>query len=196
MNPYIKTARRVEAGLMGGWTPTDPFFSPYSFGLTASYHINETHGINLQYQMRTGGTTEYSDQLNNVKNTQPLNLQNAPSTKSMTFLNYQLNFFYGKMSLSKNTVSHLSTFATAGPALVQIGDATQIGFGLGLGQKFYFSKYLGLRFDARVVGYQGPNILSTSLANLKGTPANSAFQQRMFFDSVLNVSFIFMFPAF
>ena len=196
MNQYIKTARRLELGLLGGWTPTDPFFSPYSIGISAGYHINETHGINLQWNQRLSGTTEYVDQLNNVQYQRPLKLQNAPSTKSVGILSYQANLFYGKISLTKNTVSHLSTFVTAGPAMIQLGDGTLLGVAAGIGQKYYLSQSLGLRFDARVLFYEGPDVVSRSLADTAGTPPNSTFAKRMFFDSVINVSFIYMFPAF
>lgn len=195
MNRAVPTARRFEVGLAGTWTPTDPFFSPFGWGLQAGYHFNELHGLNFIYSHRLPGTTEYTDQLNNVKNVPPLRLQNAPSTQYVALLNYQATLMYGKLSLTKNWVSHLSTFVTAGLGATAIGTETLPIAAIGLGQKYYFSSSMGFRLDARLMGYEGPDVLSSSLTNDRSQVPNTRFGRAFMWDTMVTLSFIFLFPG-
>lgn len=195
MNRAVVTAKRFEIGLLGGWTPTDPFFAPFSYGVSAGYHFTETHGLNVVFANRLSGTTEYSSQLNNVRNVAPLRLQNGPSTQYVTLLNYQASLLYGKMSFSKSIVGHLTTLVTAGAGVTAIGNQTLPIGAVGLGQKYYLTSSFGLRLDARLLVYEGPDLVSVSLSNTRQTQPNSAFAKRMFFDTMINLSAIFMFPG-
>jgi outer membrane beta-barrel protein len=195
LNRAVVTEKRFEVGLLGGWTPTDPFFSPLSYGASAGYHFDETHGVNVMFANRLGGTTEYTDQLNNVRNTPPLRLQNAPAPTYIALANYQASLFYGKMSFSKSVVGNLSLFATAGAGVLGLGDGTLPVASLGLGQKYYLTDSFGLRLDVRMLAYEGPDVVSRSLTDTKRTPTNSFFDKKLLFDSMLTLSAIFMFPG-
>jgi hypothetical protein len=59
-NRSVNTAHRFELGVEAGYDMTEPFFSPYTIGGSATYHFNEESGLNiLGTYFFSHGTTGY-----------------------------------------------------------------------------------------------------------------------------------------
>lgn len=196
-NRVVKTAGRFELGAFGGWTMTDPFFNQLSLGGMASYHFSEVHGINFAFSSRLEGASSYSEQLNSVKGKAPLHLEYAPQTKFVGLANYQFTGFYGKISVSKQTVANISTFGLLGGGVVGIGETTNAALDFGLGQKYYLGRDFALRLDLLVLLYQGPDLLSPSV-NLSGANASvsaSSFPKKTYIDTMFTLGGVYLIPG-
>lgn len=200
-NRTVTTAKKFEVGLLGGFALNEPFANPYSVGGSISYHLDEEQGINIYGSYYLGGSTRYVDQINQEAQSATgnrLDLQNAPTTKYLGLISYQYTAFYGKLSLTKNYVMNLSTYGLAGLGGIQIGDALNPVVGLGFGQKFYFTPNFALRFDLRMLIYQGPDVAGTGYpaptANAGGEVSSSRFNKRIYTNSVLSLGAIYLIP--
>jgi outer membrane beta-barrel protein len=188
-NRSIVTSGRFEFGANFGYSLIEPFFNPYNLGFNMSYHFNETHGVNLMSNFWLTGTSKYSDQLQNQEG---LNLHLAPSVQSINMLNYQFTAYYGKMSLAKDLVINQSLYGLLGLGMVQMGGESMTALSGGLGQKFYISRSWALRFDLRVMLFQGPDVVSRDLKNQTTQKSPSYFDQTLVIHSVLNAGMVFL----
>lgn len=195
----VVTEKRFEVGAQVGYNLTEAFFNQYSFSGLLTYHLNETHGINIFGNFNLPGTTSYTDQLNPPPaSTESLNLQYAPSPKWMVIGSYQYTGFYGKMSFTKDSIMNLSLFGLAGIGGIYIGDKTFPVVSVGLGQKFYFNPNFALRFDLRVLMYNGPDPFGapkTTLLNATSERSASEFSGRLHIGSLLSVGAIWLVPG-
>lgn len=199
-NRTVQTAKRFELGIMGGMALNEPFASPFSFGGEVSYHLDEEQAINVYGTYFLGGNTRYVGQINQEvagNGIANLNLENAPDPKYLALISYQYTAFYGKLSLTKNYIMNLSTYLLGGVGGFMIGDAINPLVGLGFGQKFHFTPNFALRFDLRLMIYQGPDIAGTSPAkttNSSSEVSSSAFDKRIFTDSMLSLGAVYLIP--
>jgi outer membrane beta-barrel protein len=193
----VTTSHRLELGLFGGYALTEPFFNPYSVGLSGTYHLTEEHGINLTAFFMQSGTSSYADALNPVPGTTAnANLQYAPAPKYLFMGSYQFTGFYGKLSLTKSTVMNLNLYGLAGVGLYEIGDSSCPAVSVGLGQKFYFNNQFALRLDLRLIAYNGPDVLSKNLQNATGTASSSEFSNKLQFSTLLTLGGVYLLPEF
>lgn len=194
----VPTKGRFEIGPQLGFLMNEPFFNTMNYGFTASYHFNETHGVNLFYSLMAGGLNKNGESLKQIASTSgptSINLDNAPQPESFGLLNYQITPYYGKISLFKDFVMNLSLYGTAGLGMFAIDGEQHIMFNAGLGQKFYLNRYIGIRVDLRMLMYQGPNVVKTKNAGDVTIPTKlpaSAFETVTKFDSHMSVGLIFL----
>ncbi len=195
----VETARHFELGGQLSYNLTEAFFKPLSFSGEVSYHFNEEHGMNIFGTYFLSGVSDYTNQLNPPPGSiEKMNLQFAPRPKWLLLANYQYTGFYGKMSVARDFIMNLHLYGLAGVGGIQVGDKTFPVFSVGLGQKFYVSSQLALRFDLRALFYQGPDILSRPLG-LTSAPATteqsaSSFSKHLVVGSILSVGAIWLIP--
>jgi outer membrane beta-barrel protein len=197
----VSTARRIELGAMGGYSLTEPFFNPVSFGLTGTYHLNEEHGINIFGNFFMEGLNEYGKQLNPIPNAKdnngnPINanIQYAPAPKYLLLASYQYTGFYGKLSLTKDSVMNLGIYGLLGVGMMGIGDTSKPVVSVGVGQKFYLTKAFALRFDLRFLMYQGPDPVSRALDQKTAVQPANYFEDKMNFSTLVSFGAIFLLP--
>lgn len=186
----VSMSDRFEIGPMAGYSLVEPFYQPYSLGLTMSLHFNEDHGINLLGVGYLGGTSSYANQLNPIPRSNPtenFNAQYGPAPKYLLMASWQYTGFYGKLSLSRESVLNLSLYGLLGIGAYGIGDATAPAFSFGLGQKFYFNKRVAFRADLRFLVYNGPDVTSRSLGSATSVQPSSSFDQKIMFGSLFTV---------
>lgn len=164
-NRNIPLKYRPELSLSLGFGLDEPFyFSIYPRG-AISFHITEVHAISLSgtyffpllsSSLERGGheSIGIGEPLKNRFN--PLK---APYPQMSVFLNYQYSPYYGKISLSKSWVMNLSIYGFTGLGLLITNQNNQLFAGnMGIGQKLYFNKWLGIRGDLGFYGYYGPAV--------------------------------------
>ena len=194
----VATEGRLELGPVGGYSLTEPFFNPMTLGATVSYHFNEESALNFFGLYYLGGLADNGKKLNPIPDSGPppinANLQYAPQPKYLLLANYQFTAFYGKISLTKNYIMNLGLYGLAGVGLIGIGDAAKPVVSAGIGQKFYLTDKIALRFDLRFLAYSGPDILSRRLDAVTSVQSASTFSNKLYFSGLLTVGAIFLLP--
>lgn len=198
-NKVVPLSKRVELGVLFGYALTEPFYNPYQYGGEISYHFDEENGLNLYGSIFMEGLSNEASQLNPIPGLSPpvnANLQYGPAPKYLGIASWQYSAYYGKLSLTKDYVMNLHLYGLAGLGMIGLGDASKPVIAVGLGQKFYFDPSWAFRFDLRLLAYQGPDPVSIRLDNKSGPQPASAFDEKTFFEGLLNVGVSYMFPGF
>lgn len=169
---------RFELGLNSGINLNDAYYNPLTFGLLVTYHFNEIHGVNISYNQWFEGLSTYGKQLKNGEglsggNTFDASL--APQLQSMYFLNYQFTAYYGKISLTKQSVMNLSLYTLAGLGMMNYKGGSEVAVNLGIGQRLYFSPDWALRFDLSMNMFSGIEPSSIDLPANSGEKSYSSF---------------------
>lgn len=154
---------KFEVGLMGGMVFNEPFFDPLAYGLVAGYHFNEFSAIVLHAVMRQDDISSDARQVDSdlaSKNQQIINFLAVPVPKYYFMANYELTPYYGKISLSKDSVMNLLLHVHGGLGMIDVGGEMTWIANLGVGQTLFFTKNLGLRADLKFLMYEGPNVVS------------------------------------
>jgi len=197
-NRLVSTAKRIEVGLGFGLNLTEALYNNLNFGISATYHFDEVHGVNLTAIFVMDGLSDMGKDLRAGKGLSPgdtFDPSLAPHPENFLLGNYQFTAYYGKISLSKNYIMNLALYGLGGVGIVSFGDSTNFGANLGVGQKLYFSKDLAFRADLRLMAYRGPNPvddkvpLSTGSASVK----SSDLDETTFYHTYLSVGLVFMF---
>lgn len=190
-----ETVGRFELGVGGGMNLNEALYNPYHLDFMGVYHFTRIHAINVVGIMFMDGISTYGQQL---KSGQGLNGTSfdpslAPHPKSLLLVNYQFNAYYGKISVTKQTVMNLNLSGYAGLGTIGLDSAGQkIALDFGLGQDFFFAKNFGLRADLRMYIYQGPNPISRTLTTGSPKPSASSFGNSTFYNTMLSVVGIFI----
>lgn len=152
----VPVAGKFELGVFAGSVADEAIFNQSQYGALATYHFDETHGVNLSFGVMASGLGSYALQLKDLKPT-GLDLENTFGPKSYFLGDYQFTAFYGKLSILKNVVVNTHIYGLAGLGSVMYDGLTAMALNFGVGQRFYILKNLALRFDLKVVRFSGPN---------------------------------------
>lgn len=194
LNRRVTTAGRIELGGGAGLTLNEAFFEPINFNLQATYHFDELHAINLMGYFFQDGLSQYGDQLKNATNLgRNFDASKGPAPSNLLLANYQVQAFYGKISLTKKSVINLALVGTLGGGLLNYNSGDSVpALSAGFGQKFYFSKNVALRFDFRILGFQGPALTSEVLDPAGEEKGFGEFDEELFFNTYLSSSLVFL----
>ncbi len=206
-NRRVAHKNRIELGLYGGNVMSEAFYDPFTFGASVAYHFDNTHGIFVNfgiYQDKLSGNGQKLKEEGSI----PLlgmpfyfDASRAPHKEFMLAGHYLYSAYYGKVSLTKESVMNLSLYGLlGGGAYLMDGDiAPMINFGVG--QRFYFTKSMAFRLDLIFSSFYGPDIASTagSVQDNLGTPPPggpdvdaSAFDKKVLFDTQVNFGLTFL----
>ena len=172
LNRNVTLKYRFEVG--GGMTfgLDEPFRFEYYPTAFLSFHLSEIHGINLTGIWLPPLYSGSGDRLkkgvcDNDPRAKPedckeelklFDVHRVPYPYIMGFLNYTYTPYYGKISLAKNFVMNMSLYGFIGPGLIVFNENTRtLAFNMGIGQRFYLSRYFALRTDVGLYGYYGPD---------------------------------------
>ena len=185
----ISLMEKMEVGLVGGAALNEPFFGPFNFGGSFSYNMSEEQAVHVSFNYFLDKDSTFKQQL---EADDLIVLEGAPRTEFMLLADFQYSPFYGKMSLTKNGTSNFHLFFLGGGGLTSIGGELNPTLSLGLGQKFYFSRSVALRFDLRGLFYKGPDPLSVEITDSANPPATAEFEKRLFVNLLLTASLVFV----
>jgi|FLYM01.1.fsa_nt_gi outer membrane beta-barrel protein len=186
LNRNVETKERFQLGVGAGLEVNEPFFNDLIYGLSGAYHFNDIHGVNVQFQMWGQGLSKYGEQ---IKSEQGLDPARAPQPQWALIGNYEFVAYYGKISLSKQTVMNLNLFFNAGAMYVNIDDRSTVGLNLGLGQTFFLTKKVGLRVDLKTLMFKAPNPASRPS---NPPPGPSDFSEDMQVNNQITTSLVFL----
>jgi outer membrane beta-barrel protein len=185
----VKTAKRFEVGLLLGKTLNDAFFDNFPVMGQLNYHINEKHGVQLEFGTYSASQNSFVESVRSAVGSS-FSLDNIPLLEGFYSLLWEYTPYYGKISFSKETVYNLAIYTTLGYGQVNYTNSSSSVLHAGIGQKLYFSPNWGLKLDLRTKTYQFPDIFASGSVN----PA-PPFEEKTFFNTELTVGMIYLFPS-
>lgn len=195
LNRRVVTENRLEFGLGAGLELNEPYYSDMMFGAQGTYNYSDTSAVNVQFLMWTDGLSQYGEQLKSGTSGgtqfEKFDAMKAPHPLWAVFANYQFIAYYGKISISKQTVANLNLFGLIGLGYINMGEVNTFGLNLGLGQNFFITKSIAIRADLRWLIFQGPNATSQSLEP-SDNPSADSFDDRIFYNGQLGLALVFV----
>ena len=188
---------------LSGAVVNNPFFFNLALGGTIGYHFNEYHSVNLFGAYMYSTTTQYVKQIvedetlrQEQQNMHLGDFENFPKVNLLALLMYEFSPLYGKMSFSKNMVLNTDLLLSlGGGTIIFTGGAYLPAFTVGLGQRFYFGKNWGIRFDLIGLMYPGPNYtsLKSQLQQDQDTYVLNNFNRQFTFHFLCSVGLVVLF---
>lgn len=188
----VITAKKFELAPFFGFVATEPIYNQTKMGLNIAYHWNEDSAFSVNYSMFAGGlNSQYTDQLKQNYN---LDFSRAPKQKFALFGNYEYKAYYGKVSFTKQGTMNLSTCPLIGVGMISYDSKSYPGLDFGIGQKFYFSKSVGLRIDYKFQYAQGPSpFLIGKMKTTDPTPQAGDFSDKWTINNLIDVGVTVLF---
>lgn len=191
----VPKEKRFELAGFIGSNLNESFYEPITFGGSFIYHLNEFHGFEFHFNSFSTSISSFEDDLNSdLQSGNPFDFSRAPTVESLVLLSWEFTPFYGKISLTKQTVWNLATYFTFSAGMANTGDGSNFAFGAGIGQKFYFTRNWGLKVDLRAAVYQAPYALSNPDA-LRDSSQPAAFDDESTVNLMLTVGPVFLLPS-
>ncbi len=202
-NRNIITASKFEGALFYGWALTEPIANVSKLGLSGYYHTTEENAYGLMFAKNFTGVSYYAKQLFDEYK---LDFTRAPMPEASLYFDYNLKAFYGKMSISKNSVTNYHFFGSLAGGLIKYSHKTYPGIAVGLGQKFYYDRKFSFRFDFRIFLNQAPipflKCETGKHEGIKNSPTDSCnepaptysdFSERLTITSVIDLGVSYLF---
>ncbi len=192
LNRNVLSTERFEIGAGGALELNEPFYNTTMFNGQGTYNFSETFAVNVKGVSWMGGLSSYGKQLrdNSIQH-RPFDASKAPHPVWAVIGNLEYIAYYGKISLTKHLVMNLNTFGLAGLGYISMNTVSSVALNLGLGQNFFFTQRLGLRWDLCWLIYQGPDATTQSLEPADH-PSASAFGKRIFYNAQLGAGLVFI----
>ncbi len=157
-NKNISMEKKVEVGGFYGWNFTEPIYNQTKYGALLGYHWSDYSGLVFDYtKWAAGFNSTYSAPLQASSGAQ---FDRLPKLNSTMNLNYEYRIYYGKISLTKQTVMNLHLYPLLGVSMTTYQHKSFFGVNAGIGWKFFLTKSLAMRTDF-LLNYSGaPNVFS------------------------------------
>lgn len=201
-NRKVNHEGRFEINLMGGIVASEPIYDPLSYGLSLSYHFNNTKGIHIMGVFFNEGLSSSGESLRDgdvisdsgATSGQTFDALRAPYKEFMLAVHYQYTAYYGKISLTRDGIMNLSLSGLFGGGFYSMKGLTVPTVNFGVSQRLYFNSRVALRFDILFSLFNGPNITSAGTLPTNGQPSLDvgAFDKTMQFDTnaYMGISFL------
>ena len=165
LNRNVTLKNRFIFHLAYARTLDEPLFTKNSFLGSIAFYWNESHGIGLSgIFFPIGASREVRIRVGEEGGENFYYPGFAPRPYAGGFINYQFAPLYGKLSISKTLAFNFSFYSFIGGgvlALQQYGDGRPLlmmpASHFGLGQKFYFNRWLALDAGVDFLIYKGLN---------------------------------------
>jgi outer membrane beta-barrel protein len=192
-NRKVEHKGKFEINLMGGLVTSEPIYDPLNFGLSLSYHFNNTQGIHIMGTVFSDGLSGSGESLRNGNVVGDgggsanitFDASQAPNKEFMLAAHYQYTAYYGKISLARDSIMNLSLSGLLGGGFYMMDGLTAPTVNFGVSQRYYFNSRVALRFDILFSIFNGPDITSAGplRTNAPTKPDPGEFEKSMQFDS-------------
>jgi len=115
-NRSVVTAKRFDVDVFYGLALTEPIYDVSKFGLGVYYNMNENSALGVLFAKNSSGVSTYANQLHTQYQ---LDFNRAPKPEMVGMLDYNLKFFYGKMSLTKSLVINTILYGSGSVGMVK-----------------------------------------------------------------------------
>ena len=191
VNKNIKFSKRFMLDVETGSVLDEPIVNAYYFLARASYFVNEDYSFGIGLRSRFGDRTDYSQQL--FQGTAQLEFNRAPAPTESHFLSFGYNFYYGKLSLSKNLVIPATTKLDADAGLQHVGSSDKPFVQAALSQSFFMTKHLAIGLSYGISLAQSIDPTSVNIRSSQPNPQEADFSQKMQFNQYLSANLSILF---
>jgi outer membrane beta-barrel protein len=188
-NRNVVTKGKFEVTAMLGWTLNDVFVDPLTMGGIVTYHLTEIHAIQFYANKFSSKINGYPAQIDQQTTT---GIPNPAIPESAYLLAYQITPYYGKLSTTKQGVTNMSLYGTAGLGTYQVSGAKNFALSAGIGSKVYFTKKLSLRIDYRWLFFKAEDPINQIDTGSNGS-IDKELPDRAQFNSILTVGAGYLF---
>ena len=175
---------KVELGFTGGVLFSDPFLDIKLAGITLGYHLSEyiaIQAVGMKYLVNPSTALQtFQQSLGATTNT------NNPNFYAGGEVNASL--FYGKLSVLGKSIIYYDLMAIGGAGVTNTESGNYLTPTLGVGQRFYLSKFASVRLDYRLMYYR-----ETLLEKQIITRIGQSVGQRDNWSNVITLGVSFMF---
>ena len=225
LNRNVSLARRMVFSSSYVLRTDEPFFYPHSFQGSIAFYWSESHGIGVSTLFfpffvsnnrlllgQAGRTlrekgTEVRISGQKSEEGSLFDFSKAPAPFVGFFMNYYFSPFYGKLSLSKTLAFNFSLYSVLGLGVINFKQYNTVrpllimpaGY-IGLGQRFYFNRWLALNGGADFLMYKGFNVVNEKIKIRRGSnfaslgpPDPKEFKQNIFFRILVHIGFSVLF---
>jgi len=195
LNRNVITTGRFEFGGGVGFELNEPYYNTTMGQFQGTYNLTDLSAVNVQGLYWMSGLSSYGSQLKSTGTTsnphEYFDAAKAPHPQWGLLVNYEYIAYYGKISISKQTVMNLNTFGLLGVGYINMGSVGDPALNLGVGQNFFFTKNIGMRWNLRWLLFQGPDPTSVRLTQ-SDNPSPGAFSNRLYFNTQIDLGIVFL----
>ena len=188
----VTLSHKFETGIYYGWNFAEAINNQSKLGLNLGYHWTETSAVLINYAMwQAGLNSQYASSLS----AQGLNFNRAPALQSSTWINYEWDIYYGKISITKQGVMNISVYPIGGIGMTTYANKSYYGLDAGVGAKYYFSPRWALRTDFKVQysGQPSPFIAQLNPSLYPTPPTYSQFGDTNAIGTILDIGLVAIF---
>ncbi len=154
---YMPKAERVQISTGLTLLPSDVFYRTFGVSLKASYHFNETWGMEVFGYLFSSQPREEVSELESV---QKISVKNLVSLNAFYGLNLYFNSIYGKTTYLNSKIIPFEVYQTIGIGKVRTQDSEETtSVQIGIGDIFSLSRSTDLRVDLSWAFYKAHNYL-------------------------------------
>lgn len=193
----VVTEKKIDLGVFYGMALTEPIHNVSKLGLNVNYHMSEDYSLGLLYAKNSTGFTSYAK---NLEDTYDLDFKRSPYPTDTLMLDWNIKAYYGKMSLTKETVMNTTLYGSLAGGIVKYIHKSYPAIAAGLGTRFYFTNQFSLKADLRLYAHSAPIPFygqkpgsSKSLKIADQAPDYSDFRERLTYTTNLDIGLNWLF---
>lgn len=186
INKNLNLKNRLALDLATGNILDEPLVNANYFLVRVSYFTGEEISYGLGFKSRFGGKTSYSQQL--YDGSAQLEFERAPSPTDSYFFSIGYSFYYGKLSLTKDTTMTATTKLDTDLGMQKTGTAQKPFVQAAITQSFFFNSHLalGLSYGLSLAQLYDPT--SVNIRSSQPIPAESDFATKLRFNQYLSLN--------
>lgn len=152
-NRNVSTTGRIDLSLFYGLALTEAIADTSKYGIELNYHLNEFHTLGILFAMTNNGLSKDAQGL---KNQFGLDYNRVPKPQNTMMLNYDYSPFYGKLSVTKESVINTTIYGSIALGMVKYQHKSYPALSLGIGERFYFTPNFSLKADFKIYAHNAP----------------------------------------
>ena len=168
-NRLFTKERKFEIGAFGGFANSDPFLSIKTVGFSLGYHFSETFGVTLFAWKDLVNPSSAADSLSIKDPTQIPNVINNDVPGGYYGVEAEGSLLYGKLSVIGKAIIHYDLYLLGGLGTMIDETGGNLTEHIGIGQRFYISRDISIRFDYRFMHYM-ETVLQKTIPTEFGQP--------------------------
>lgn len=186
VNKKVSFKKRFLVDVNTGSILDEPLVNSNYFLVRASYFTSEEFYFGVGFKSRFGDKTSYAEQLSS--GTAQLQFDRVPKPTQSHFLSAGYNFYYGKLSFSKDTVITASTRLDTDFGMQKVGTVNKPFVQTAVTQSFFINRNLALGLSIGLSMAQTFDTTSVSIRLADPVPSESAFAEKNQFNQFLSAN--------
>jgi hypothetical protein len=180
INKKVSFRNQFAVEALAGIFLDEPLLNSNYWSVKIGYFKTEELYFGGGFKSRIGGMTSYGQQIKNLN--PPILLDEVPAPTQSQFISVGYNFFYGKLSLTQDSVITTSAKLDGDFGMQQNGNSYKPFIQSSVTQSFYLNKNVAIGFNiglslAQVYDYTSVYLRSSSAPSESGYPTKLQFNQ-------------------